>query len=84
MNSHELAEQVQILADAAKDRILTVGHEQYSDGDQQKFEQLPLNELFAWLQEELQDVVSYAAMLSVRVERVRRALETIGSLGEQQ
>ena len=83
MNSQQLADEVQALADGAKSRILSVGDEQYSFGDTQKFESLPLEELFDWMEEELQDVVSYATMLSIRVRRVRSLLQSVGLVGEQ-
>lgn len=84
MKSQDLAEHVQIIADAAKNRILGVGNEQYSFGEEQRFEGLPLTTLFDWMQEELQDVVSYATMLSIRIERVRKALRSTGMMeGEQ-
>lgn len=83
MNSQQLADAVQLLADGAKSRILGVGDEQYSDGDMQRFESLQLEELFEWLQEELQDVVSYATMLSIRVGRVRSTMQSAGLLGGQ-
>jgi len=56
-------------------RITGVGADQYqlADGSQQ-FETMPLGDLYAWAEEELLDVGVYAAMLAIRLRRVRAAL----------
>ncbi len=59
---------------AACSRVLGVGHDQYGQGGVQRFEGMPLGELFDWALEELQDVAAYAAMLAVRVEWLREQL----------
>lgn len=64
----------QDLADEVSARVLGVGAEQYSQGDTQKFELMPVDELFRWANEELQDIIVYAVMLQLRLERVRVSL----------
>lgn len=51
-------------------RILTVGAEQYSEGEKQKFETMPLPELVTYAREEAQDLAVYAAMLDIRLARL--------------
>lgn len=76
MTSAQLAAYVDRFTRAACARVLGVGHEQYDQGDGQRFESMPLDELLAWTLEELQDVAVYAAMLGVRVQRLRELLVT--------
>lgn len=58
--------------DRCEDRITGPGAEQYQtpEGDQ-KFEQMDLDTLFDWAEEELQDVAVYAAMLAIRLRRLK-------------
>lgn len=70
MTSEQLADQVEGIVRAVRSRILGPGAEQYDDGSGvQKFERLTLPELAAWLTEEADDLIVYAAMLRIRVER---------------
>jgi hypothetical protein len=55
-------------------RILTVGAEQYSEGDTQKFETMPLLGLVQYAREEAQDLAVYAAMLDIRLSRLEAML----------
>ncbi len=57
-------------------RILTVGAEQYSEGDTQKFETMPLLELVQYAREEAQDLAVYAAMLDIRLSRLEASLRS--------
>lgn len=75
MTSAQLAEYTAEFITAATSRVIGVGDQQYSQGSSQKFEDMPLPELFDWMDEELQDVAVYAAMLSIRLRRVRDAVE---------
>jgi hypothetical protein len=76
MKSADLAEWVDVFTKHCAGRIKGVGDEQYSmEGDSfQKFEEMSLNQLFKEFQEEVEDVSNYAAMLWIRMERVRQAL----------
>jgi hypothetical protein len=57
-------------------RITGVGADQYQQPDgSQRFETMPMNDLYAWAEEELLDVGVYAAMLAIRLRRVWAALE---------
>lgn len=66
---------IESLIVAVRGRVLGVGADQYDDGSGvQKFEKLPMVELLDWTLEELDDVVVYAGMLRIRVERLKKAL----------
>lgn len=74
MSSQELAEYVADAVVDAAGRIKGVGNEQYSEGGYQKFESMPLIELFEYADEELLDLVNYAIMLRIRLIRLASAL----------
>jgi hypothetical protein len=96
MNSRELANEVwaisseatsgewdkqeaQVISDA-QDRIMGVGREQYSQGDMQKFELMPLDHLLEYFEEELLDQINYAVMNTIRIRRIRQVLrERLGA-----
>jgi hypothetical protein len=71
VRSTELADAVEELIRECRERVMGVGDQQYSEGDQQKFEGMPLTELFEWAFEEIDDVVVYAAMIRIRLQRVK-------------
>lgn len=74
LSSEDLA---QYVADAVVDaagRIKGVGNDQYSMGGFQKFEGMPLIELFEYADEELLDLMNYAIMLRIRLIRLASAL----------
>lgn len=74
MTSEELAAEVTGLAEVAASRVLGTGNEQYSMGGRQKFEGYTIDRLFGEAEDELADIVSYAAMLRVRLRRLREAV----------
>lgn len=72
MKSEELADDVKrvaIIADAQA-RILGVGREQYTEGDEQQFETMPLQDLIEYAREEALDLINYGVMLTLRIERL--------------
>lgn len=71
MTSEELAQEVEDFIERCQDRITGTGNEQYSRGDRQLFEDVPLERLIVMIQEEIQDVACYATMLEIRLERLR-------------
>lgn len=71
MTSEELADEVQATIERCRSRVLGVGDEQYSEGDQQKFEGMHILQLIDWTLEELDDVIVYATMLTIRFQRFR-------------
>lgn len=71
MTPDQLAEHVRTFVGGCIDRVVGVGAEQYSQGSTQKFEVMPLGQLIDWTDEELQDVVVYAVMLSIRLRGIR-------------
>lgn len=71
ITSGQLAVGVGEFINDAQMRVLGVGREQYDEGDGQKFERMPLPQLCDWALEELQDVAVYAAMLAIRIQRIK-------------
>ena len=82
MNSEQLADKVveycgeavggftvaeQRVVDTAVERILGVGDQQYSEGEKQKFELVPMDKLLEMFQEETVDQVNYAVMFLNRL-----------------
>ena len=74
LSSQDLAEYVADAVVDAADRIKGVGNEQYSMGGFQKFEGMPLIDLFEMADEELLDLMNYAIMLRIRLIRLASAL----------
>jgi hypothetical protein len=75
MTSEQLADYVSDFIVACTTRVKGVGDEQYSEGTHQKFEAMAIDELLEWAEEEVQDLAVYAAMLHIRLRRVRQALK---------
>ena len=67
----EVAQRFDDFCAAARDRITGVGADQYSDGDGQRYERVPLESLYGEALEELLDVAAYAFMLADRIGRAR-------------
>jgi hypothetical protein len=61
----------------AQSRILGVGNEQYSEGDKQKFETMPLPKLAQYCEEEALDLVNYGVMLTIRVRRLEATINAL-------
>jgi len=74
MKSEDLAFEVESFIYETKDRVLGIGDEQYSRGDDQKFEVMAFDDLFEYLEEEIRDVAAYATMLHIRIERMKKAI----------
>src|SRR5690606_29093255 len=75
MNSQQLAREVVETSLDAAQRITGIGAEQYSNGDTQKFETMPLDELFEYADEELLDLINYATMTRIRLKRLREVIQ---------
>lgn len=73
ITSEELADRVAVLTSACAQRIEGTGHEQYWRGSHQKFERMPLIDLWQETKEELQDLIAYLVMLHIRIERLEDA-----------
>ena len=72
MNSDELAYDVQRAVAAVQHRILTVGADNYEHtASTQQFEHMPMHALFDMALEELEDLIAYAVMLRIRVNRLK-------------
>lgn len=77
MKSNELADELEAFIRRAQDRVTGVGDKQYSVGDTQHFEKMPIGELFDWAEEELLDCAAYATMLSLRLRAMRQQVERL-------
>lgn len=75
MTSEELAEQVQDAIIRCKGRVMGVGNDQYSQGDQQKFETLTPNELLEWALEESDDLIVYGVMVGIRIKQILASVD---------
>lgn len=71
VTSEELAAEVEAAIRRTGVRVLGPGREQYDLGGEQHFESMPLGELLRWAQEELDDVIVYAVMQSIRFRRLQ-------------
>jgi NTP pyrophosphatase (non-canonical NTP hydrolase) len=72
MTPKELASECQAFIAKATGRITGIGAEQYHvEGQPQRFETMPLDGLFEYAEEELLDLANYAAMLNIRMRRLR-------------
>ncbi|MDM4721869.1 hypothetical protein QTQ03_20545 [Micromonospora sp. WMMA1363] len=74
MTPQDLAAYVGQFVQAAQDRILTFGADQYDNNGRQAFEDMPLIVLLHAAREEAQDLAAYAAMLDIRIGRILAAL----------
>lgn len=81
MTSQELAEAVEDVVARAQSRVTGIGAEQYSQGTTQKFETMTLEGLVDYAIEETLDLVNYGVMLTIRLDRLRTALESEAPLG---
>lgn len=76
MNSEELAEAVAEAVEAACERVMGTGKEQYEDvKGKQRFEKLTMTQLLRETLEELDDVMVYNVMLRVRMRNLLKAYE---------
>lgn len=74
MTSEQLADEVARVVVDAQQRVLGVGHDQYANGDEQKFEIMNLLDLIEYAREETLDLVNYGVMLTLRIERLREMI----------
>ena len=82
MTSHELSQEVAEAALAVMHRVETVGARQYEEAtDKQRFEVMPLAALYQEGMEELEDIIAYAVMLRVRLQKLKEA--TVGHSGAE-
>ncbi|MDG9711132.1 MULTISPECIES: hypothetical protein [Streptomyces] len=80
MTPEQLADSFGHFLRACRQRVLGVGAEQYSEGEKQKFETMPLPELVAWAREEAQDLGVYAAMVDIRLQRLEAVVKRLPPL----
>lgn len=82
MTSEELSDFSAEFIRECQGRIKGVGNKQYSLDGFQKFEALELDELLEYLEKEILDIPNYAAMLFIRVRRLRQAWNTVFDHGQ--
>ena len=70
MTSKELAEHQKQFTTFARGRILGTGADQYTRESGQRFEGLSVKRIIEETQEEIADIVNYAAMLSILLDRI--------------
>lgn len=75
LTSWDLADYVNRFAGYATTRILGIGAHQYDLAGRQKFEGKDLEDICDELLDELADVVNYAAMIALKVSRIRDEAE---------
>ena len=81
MTSEQLAEEVARQVERCTSRVLGVGRAQYDDGRGQKFERITVNQLFDEMFEELDDVIVYAVMARIRLQKALARLKKHDFLG---
>ena len=69
----ELAQFIQLLTDAAKDRVAGVGDEQYGGEVLQKFERASIDDYVGELLEEVYDIQAYLAIIALKVIALRES-----------
>jgi hypothetical protein len=74
MSSQDLWRYQRDFTDKAAMRLLSVGRDQYDDGDHQRFENMGVDELVTGLREELLDVVNYCTMIDIQLQRAFKEL----------
>jgi hypothetical protein len=76
MSPQQLGEEIErFIADCVQ-RVAGIGRDQYynAETNTQRFETMPLDDLFEYYEEELRDIVNYATMAHIRLKRLREAL----------
>lgn len=71
MTSEELSNQVTNCVESLRSRIMGTGHDQYSNGGEQKIEKKNNEQLIKEAIEELDDLIVYAAVLRSRLNNLR-------------
>lgn len=69
MTVQELYDYQRWFTQYAADRIAGVGAREYDRGGEQKFESMGISQLVDGLREELADIVNYATMLDIQLDR---------------
>lgn len=85
MSSEELADATEAFITKCSNRIKGVGDKQYSEeGGYQRFEEMDLDDLFEYIDEEIQDIPNYCTMLHIRITRLREALKVADVIQEEE
>lgn len=77
MNPLEAGLAIDSIARDVMARVLGVGAQQYSTDEGQKFETMELTDLVAWTEEEALDIIAYGAMLTIRLRRLKAAVNKL-------
>jgi hypothetical protein len=83
MTPEQLGEGFTAFIRRAYRRIVTVGRE-YSNGESQQFEDMPVRELVVMALEEAEDLGVYAGMLHIRLQRMLNAIDSAATSGAKE
>lgn len=75
MTSEQLATYQRRFTTYARMRITGTGHREYSNGTRQTFEDMSVHRLIDESVDELADLVNYATMLSIALQRLKQRIE---------
>jgi hypothetical protein len=81
MSSEDLQDFTVQFNEEAQARIKGPGNDEYTMDGHQKFEEMELDELIEYAEEEVLDLANYCAMLFIRLRRIRNALDAADDLG---
>lgn len=81
MSSEDLQDFTVQFNEEAQARIKGPGNDEYTMDGYQKFEEMDLDDLIEYAEEEVLDLSNYCAMLFIRLRRIRQALDQVDDLG---
>lgn len=74
MSPEALAVEIGRIVVECQDRVTGIGAQQYyTPGEPQKFETMDFDDLAQYYREELLDIVNYAVMTMIRIDRIQKA-----------
>lgn len=77
LTSQQYADAQEDICNYARQRILTVGAEQYDRGSMQRFESFTFDEVINEAMDELADLINYAAQAAILLDRIRAKVSNL-------
>jgi hypothetical protein len=77
LTSQQYADAQEDICNYARQRILTVGAEQYDRGSVQRFESCSVDEVINEAMDELADLINYAAQAAILLNRIRAKVSNL-------
>ncbi len=77
LTSQQYADAQEDICNYARQRILTVGAEQYDRGGMQRFESFSVDEVINEAMDELADLINYAAQAAILLDRIRAKVSNL-------